>query len=359
MAVPVRVVALGLLAVIGFTAEAGTAPRPPRSQPGDFVPEVMDLMAAQATTQAAAHRDLRAFLSAELTRARDQRDPLVHELLTQRLDQLPPEVPGTAELPAVAAPPEGPRRTSPALDAWAKRAREVADGTLAERVRPLAEELTQAMEQAERAGDSPRQRQLWLMLVGLPHPWTEVPTRPIPGQAAYGRQEALPLPRLPAYLEVTIEPGGHDLHIGVGGQEDEDVTEIYLGGWYGHGSGIRTAPGGDEVTSRSEFRGFLPERPDPLAVPGGLLDPWQGLSFSPYQPTVIRLAIAPAGLVVTRLERGRFLPFMATDRLFNHPTCLMLRSDTYRVLSLRVHPAAAWTDLTKVPAPAPAKPSKF
>ena len=329
-----------------------------RTDPADYTQDVSTLMADLAIANSASHRPIRALLEAARHKAHENRLLAREVMLVQRLDQLPPDT----VAPEASAGTTSNNETDLDLrdiDERLQTARRAAEEQLAARSQALSDELAQALDAAMHRADGPGARQLWQMLAGLPHPWTEVLKNPVPGQPDYDRKEALPIPRLPAYLELTMEPGGHDVHIGLGGHDDEEVTEIYLGGWFSYGSGIRSSPGGEEVASKNTFRHFNPARPTTISKPERLLDPWQGTSFFVGQPTVFRLAISHAGVIIRRYEHGAFAPFMTTDRLFNHPTCIMLRSATYRLLSLRVFPESAWTDNSNVPNPLDKSPVNF
>ncbi len=233
------------------------------------------------------------------------------------------------------------------VDRLAMDARRVADQRLGELYRPVRNQLQTAFATALRETRAEDAAALWSILSHVPQEWSsELLKEPMLAQPDYDRTNAVPITALPAYLELTVEPGGHDVHVGVCGFEDEDITEIYLGGWWGRVSGIRARPGSQEEAKADHFQLFDAQRklPDELTL---LRDDTQGTPFNAILPTTFRIAVSTCGIVVSRVERGQETVIMQVDHLFNNPTSFTFKSPTYRLLSTRVSPATTWSNEAK------------
>jgi hypothetical protein len=192
----------------------------------------------------------------------------------------------------------------------------------------------------------------------LPQEWSpELLTEPFMAEDAYDTTHALPIVALPAYLELTVEPGGHDVHIGISGKYDEEVTEIYLGGWWGRQSGLRSAPGGQDLAGKNEFALFDAARKLPSEAEL-LQNDRAGTPFHSTLPTTFRISVSACGIVVSRTDVMNTEVVMRTPQPFNTPTAFVFRSPTYRLTSLRISPTSVWKDASKLP-PTPTEPTGF
>ena len=240
-----------------------------------------------------------------------------------------------------------PRLSFTGVDQLAVDRRLAADQRLGELYRPIRHELQSALASALQQSRSAEARALWSILCHVPQEWSsELLKEPLFPQPDFDRTNALPITSLPAHLELTVEPGGHDVHVGICGFDDEDITEIYLGGWWGRVSGIRARPGGEEAARKDHFKLFDAQRalPDEQTL---LQDDTQGTPFNSILPTTFRIAVSTYGIVVSRVDHGQEIVIMETDHLFNRPTSFTFKSSTYRLLSVRASPGTAWSDETK------------
>jgi hypothetical protein len=261
-------------------------------------------------------------------------------------------LPPAGAAPEVAKPSDIPADEDLSLVALAARFqtdRLALDGQLATLFAPLRTDAQQGLAAALAKTDVPAAQAWWTLVQATVPVWSanllSEPLR-LPGTSnAYDRQRALAIPSLPAFLELTVAPGSHDLHVGICGFEGEDITEIYIGGWFGHISGIRPVPGGGDVVGFDHS-----QRLEPESAADAILSDWTtGTAFAGTQPTTFRIGVSGAGIVVARLEGGRYVPFMHTDALFNRPTAFALKAPIPLTLTqVRTFPAVTWSDQTVV-----------
>ncbi len=312
----------------------------------DFAADLTALETRADAIRGETYSELRPLLQRLQDQAQDRHDFPGQLAAFRRLARLP--VAATAATTAPAKPADGSKPpTLVEVDRLYDACRLTADRRLAELSAPVRVELETALAWALREQHPGEATELWKVLHPLPQAWSpELLTDRFMATGGYDRTKALPITALPAYLELTVEPGGHDVHVGICGTEDEDITEIYLGGWWGRQSGIRSTPGGGEAVAKNEFALFDPARPlpDEAAV---LADDRIGSPFHATLPTTFRIALSACGIVVTRLDGQRQTVVMETTQLFNQPTAFTFRSPTFRLTSLRVSPAATWSDETK------------
>ncbi len=334
-------------------------PLPGRAQAEDFTADLATLHTQSQEILKDSYAEVRQQLQALQGMAKAQGDLGIELGCVRRLIRLPqaadktspPAAPVHLEPvtltnaePSQAA---APRLSFSEVDRLEVNSRLAADQRLGELYRPVRHKLQSALAFALEESRPVEARALWSILCHVPQEWSsELLKKPLFAKPGYDRTNALPITILPAHLELTVEPGGHDVHIGICGFDDEDITEIYLGGWWGRVSGIRARPGAEEEARKDHFNLFDAQRklPDEQAL---LQDDTQGTPFNSIIPTTFRIAVSTCGIVVSRVDHGQEIMIMETNRLFNRPTSFTFASPTYRLLSVRVSPVTAWTDETK------------
>ena len=334
-------------------------PLPGRAKAEDFTADLATLRTQSEAILKDSYAEVRRALGALQGMARAQGDLAIELGCVRRLGTLP-QAADKAAAPAVAihrepvtpahvefAQAAAPRLSFVEVDRLAVDNRLAADQRLGELYRPVRYELQSAFASALHESRSAEASALWSILSHVPQEWSpELLQEPMFAQPDYDRTNALPITVLPAYLELTVEPGGHDVHVGICGFDDEDITEMYLGGWWGRISGIRARPGAGEEARKEHFQLFDAQRtlPDEQSL---LQDDTHGTPFNSILPTTFRIAVSTCGIVVSRVERGQEIVIMETDHLFNRPTSFTFKSPTYRLLSVRVSPVTTWSDETK------------
>lgn len=206
--------------------------------------------------------------------------------------------------------------------------------------------LREAMRLSEETNHTEQLLQAWESLAQCQVPWSEnlLPWPFVPAKD-YDLVHAIPIPELPAFLEVTVPASSYDLHVGIRGRDNEDTMEIYVGGHFGRIDGIRATPGGQEIAYAVHFPFFTGANKG--SVTPSLWPDDKQSTMHPYLPTKLRLSLSSAGIIVSRLNPEGYQTVLRHEHLTNNPTAFLFRSSTLFITSVRTFPASTWADVSK------------